>query len=76
MCTMSKQVNTSDSEREEILPFLLTKVDIKNEHSGLCSGAIEEAAKNFAVHRNTIGRIWRKARGATLSQEVADSNCC
>ena len=63
--------NTSDSEREAILQFLLTKVYIENERSGLCSGAIAEAAKNFAVHRNTIGRIWRKARRATLSQEAA-----
>ena len=47
----------TDSKREEIKEYLLTKCDLNNRHNKLKKGAISEAALEFNCGRNTIGRI-------------------
>ena len=48
----------TDSKREEIKEYLLTKCDLNNRHNKLKKEAISEAAIEFDCSQNTIGRIW------------------
>ena len=60
-----KAFELSQDDRRAVLQALLQR---KNGHD-LCRGAIQEVAAQFGVGRNTIGRIWARAK-----QSVADGS--
>jgi hypothetical protein len=64
--TIAKQ-NLNDSERDGVLQQLLQQ----SSGGKLKKGAIGEVAKKFAVCRQTIGRIWKRAKESMKSATVS-----
>lgn len=64
--TMPSKKNLTDDQRRQIIDILLINCEIV-EHEDcnsmkLTPGLVQDVVKQFEVHRNTVGNLWRRAR--------------
>ena len=56
----NKKAELTDSKRQSILEFLLTRHDAGNKCNALEKGAIGEAMQHFELSRSTVQRVWKR----------------